>query len=1751
MGSQSSVLEYQLMAAFLKQESIVDCVVRFQHREPPLQPVIVAYVVILGIFSEQRLKAHLQAEFPDELVASLRIVPINHIPLTDAGEIDHVALAKLPLFDADLLECWQRYWVSKPEVEQVAMSVEANAGSLDILHLSDMLPDMQPVQRLLSELPRRVDEPASSESSVVVAAHSDVLAIAKGPALHLDEALPLNLAISLRRTAQACPLQGITYIQNDDTHRVQRYPALLSRAESILFGLQQLALAPKAKIIFQFDENQDYIPAFWACMLGGFVPVPVAIAPIHEAGNPVVQKLCNIWQQLEKPLIFTNKRVGSQLTKLSVDLNLDGFQIQTLETLPEQGNIAPTSEMDPAGYHSHPDDLAVLLFTSGSTGQPKGVGLTHHNILSNVAASAQVNNFTSQDISLNWLRLDHVGSLVRCSIRDVYVGSHQIHAPAELVLENPLTLLDWIERYRVTFAWAPNFALGLMNDRASDIQQRQWDLSSLKSMLSVAEAIVPKTAQRFVTLFSPFGLTPEKMHAAWGMSETCAAVTFSHNYLCSLSAEATAVEVGAPTAGFQMRIVDAQDNVLSENATGRLQIKGPMVLSGYYQNPSLNQEAFTQDGWFKTGDLGYLNNGRLTVTGREKDIIIINGLNHYCYEIESLVETLDSVEISYTVACGIRQVGQNTDLLLIFFNPTESDDTCLGQLLRKIRSQVVRALGISPDFLVPVQKHEVPKTSIGKLQRLKLKQQFEAGHFDERLKQIDLLLANDKTLPDWFYEKVWLSKISPPLLKQLVGNTIIFTDDLGLGEILAQKLSGQGVQCFLVQPGPEFKQLTPNRYEINPQNSDDYRQLLTVFLEQHQSVTQILHLWQYREWTPVESLARLEEDQLSGLYSILWLVQALADCQAATSAADSMRLQVVANNVQATVPHESVAYEKSPLLGLIKTFPKEIPWLDCRHLDLELTTVEENAAYVWDELQVLQAEREVVVRRGVRRVPRLRSAQLVGQTTQDIPLQTGGLYLISGGLGGVAFEIAQYLMRHHQAHLLLLGRSPLPNRSEWPSYLDTDDKVATQIRNLMTLEAINCDRVCYKAVDICDFEQLAATVNDVQASWQLSLNGIFHLAGIAPERVLLQENQVSLAATLQPKMQGTWCLHQLAKRQPDCLFVSLSSVTNLFGGATVGGYAVANSFLESFSQYQRVDANLQSYCLGSSTWSQIGVNKGYQGTDVRRAQGQMAMSAQQGLNSLLIALKYRKQQLIFGLDGTKPTIQCYQNESLTLMHQLKAYGTLSASAQTSVMETASLVDSRFGTTSQCAFTVLSKLPLTISGELDREQLEILVKGSSPSQVLPSNPTEQALADIWCDVLDVDAVGIHDNFFELGGTSILAARLFLKIEQSFGRMLPLATLFESSTIEQLATVLSQSDGTHDWSSLVPIRRQGHKKPFFLVHAGFGDVVTFETLVRCLKNDRPFYALRPVDLDGVSEPLETIEAMAAHYVTELLQHQPQGPYLIGGQCTGGVVAYEMAQQLRQQGHEIELLGLFDTTFPEYKNYWLPRVRYYFHKPAFKPGPLDFWHNASLALYWWRRLGYAIEFYSRRIPKTQFSPWFLARVQGYAERLLKVFNRQTGLENKKPQRLTESARTSQSDEITNEDAPQSSANDPVSSLSSSAIASKDVEQRNAYIKDRFFEVFLRAQSVYTPQPYDGNVDFFLSTMDTYVPTARPYSLASFRARNPVTDMKDLLWGWDTCVEHEFRVHAFESPHQEMLDEPYVERLVEKLQPILDRYS
>lgn len=523
-----------------------------------------------------------------------------------------------------------------------------------------------------------------------------------------------HLGQALHRAAEATGSGGVSYVQEDGTALQRSYAELLDDAARILHGARTQGAVPGDQIVLQIAAQPDLVAVFWACQLGGFVPVPVATRPTDkDPASPA--RLCErVWEFLGRPYTITDGDPSRYTAGAA-------WQTRSLGT-PAQLRQLPA---DRDWHDSDWDSIAMLLLTSGSTGLPKAVALTHGNVLSRSAATAATNGLTALDCSFNWMPLDHIGGLVMFHVRDVFLACRQVHASTDWILADPMRWLDSIDRFRCTSTWAPNFAFGLVNDRAERLPEYSWDLSCLGYIMNGGESIKPRVARRFLSMLAPFGLPPTAMYPGWGMSETSAGVVDCQFSLADTTDDDRYVPVGRPHPGVRLRVVDERGQVLPEGTVGRLEVAGDTVTRGYYHNPEQNRQSFTPDGWFKTGDLAFVQAGVLTVTGRIDDVVIIDGISYYGHEIEAAVEELAFVEPSFTVACEVTDPADGVERLAVFCHLRSVADQAAAAA--QIKERVAARFGVSTVYVVPVERAEVPKTGIGKLRRTQLRQRFETG----------------------------------------------------------------------------------------------------------------------------------------------------------------------------------------------------------------------------------------------------------------------------------------------------------------------------------------------------------------------------------------------------------------------------------------------------------------------------------------------------------------------------------------------------------------------------------------------------------------------------------------------------------------------------------------------------------------------------------------------------------------------------------------------------------------------------------------------------------------------------------------------------------------------------------------------------------------------------------------------------------------------------------------------------------------
>ena len=548
----------------------------------------------------------------------------------------------------------------------------------------------------------------------------------------------------------------ITYLEAENSERVVGYDELYERALGILFHLQKLGAKPGDKLIIYLANNEQFLDAFWAGMLGGIVPVPVALGISDEHKH----KLLRIAKKLGKPFIYTDRktldRIGAFAGPAGEQATFDGlnsraFFAEQVDDISKAGKV----------HASRADDMAFIQFSSGSTSEPKGIVLTHRNILVNSHGAGDACNWNENDVNLTWMPLTHDMGLIGMHIMMFHRRMQLNVMPTELFIRRPLLWMTFAARKGATITSSPNFGYRHFLKVLGDRDLGDLDLSSVRLIFNGAEPISVELAEEFMTRLAPAKLRREAMYPVYGLAEATLCVSFPQPWLQTyqyVSVNRHELNVGKQPAELakdhpdalsimavgksvpfnHVRIAGDDDKELPENHIGHILISGDNVTKGYFENPEANAKGFTADGWLRTGDLGMLRAGELFITGRAKEIIFVNGQNYYPHDIESIAIRTEGLELGKVVAAGVRPKGASTDDLILFVLHRMDMKEFLP-----IATQVTRLVnehtGLEVAHVVPVKR--IPKTTSGKIQRHLLEDDYMNGVYAAELAELDALRA--------------------------------------------------------------------------------------------------------------------------------------------------------------------------------------------------------------------------------------------------------------------------------------------------------------------------------------------------------------------------------------------------------------------------------------------------------------------------------------------------------------------------------------------------------------------------------------------------------------------------------------------------------------------------------------------------------------------------------------------------------------------------------------------------------------------------------------------------------------------------------------------------------------------------------------------------------------------------------------------------------------------------------------------------
>lgn len=526
---------------------------------------------------------------------------------------------------------------------------------------------------------------------------------------------------------------------------------LTEASERVAAGLQTRGLEAGQSVAIMLPTCPEYFAVYLGILRAGGIPVPIYppahLAQVEEHVRRHVGILCNAGAVLL--VTIPEARVVARL--LQAHVHSLRAVVSAQELLQSRDSLTPV----PVSAQ----DVACIQYTSGSTGDPKGVVLTHANLLTNIRAMGQAIGLRPADVFVSWLPLYHDMGLIGAWLGTLYFGIPLVVMSPLTFLARPIRWLQAIQAYCGTLSAAPNFAYELCVKKIGDEELAGLDLSSWRLAFNGAEMVWPETLTRFGSRFALYGFHSEALTPVYGLAECSVGLAFpppgrgplidrvqrdsftrTGRAVPAVPDQASAlsfVSCGRPLPGHELRIVDASGDELGERQEGRLEFRGASATRGYFNNPRATAQLF-RDGWLDSGDTGYLAAGEVFLTGRVKDIIIRGGRNIYPHEVEEAVGEIPGVRKGCVVVFGNPDPASGTERLVVLAEIRESGRHERQQLRETINAAVVEILGEPADQVVLAPPRTVLKTSSGKLRRAATRALFEAG------------LAGEHRRPGWW-----------------------------------------------------------------------------------------------------------------------------------------------------------------------------------------------------------------------------------------------------------------------------------------------------------------------------------------------------------------------------------------------------------------------------------------------------------------------------------------------------------------------------------------------------------------------------------------------------------------------------------------------------------------------------------------------------------------------------------------------------------------------------------------------------------------------------------------------------------------------------------------------------------------------------------------------------------------------------------------------------------------------------------------
>ncbi|MEO6191566.1 MAG: amino acid adenylation domain-containing protein [Thermoanaerobaculia bacterium] len=613
-----------------------------------------------------------------------------------------------------------------------------------------------------------------------------------------------------------------------------------------------------------------------------------------------------------------------------------------------------------------------------------------------------------------------------------------------------------------------------------------------------------------------------------------------------------------------------------------------------------------------------------------------------------------------------------------------------------------------------------------------------------------------RDLAAWSYAPSWKRTApAPSAPAETAGAWLVFLDDHGLGAAAVDLLEAQGREVIAVRAGDRFARTGEREFAVDAWNAAGYDRFLEELAAYELRPGTVLHFWNVTAGEAGASLPEADRALERGFFSLTFLAQALGK----RNLTEPVRILAVSTGLQRVTGEEPLQPLKAALLGPCRVIPREYPNLACRSLDVVLPAVPSTpgdglralAGRVLEELAFFpEGEPAAALRGSFRWVQELELLPLPAAGGSPARLRQGGVYLITGGLGALGLEVAGLLARAVAAKLVLVGRTPVPERESWSAWLAAhgeEDATSRRLRGLLAIEALGGE-VMTVAADAADLPGMAAARDAAVARFG-AVHGVIHAAGRPGGGIVQVKTRAAAEAVLAPKVKGALVLDELFRGEPLDFMVLFSSITAVLAQPGQVDYAAANAFLDAFAQ-ERSARGAFTLSLGWDAWREAG----------------MAVDTEVPAE----LREWRQQELKLGM---------------SMAEGLEVFGRALASSSPWLLISTRDLASRLEQ-NHAASTL---------AEIDRAQA---ARAAHPRPLLanayvaPSGGAEERIAAVWQDLLGIEPVGVHDNFFDLGGNSLMAIRVIARLKSELGVDVSEVSIFEGPTVAALARLLAPGE-----------------------------------------------------------------------------------------------------------------------------------------------------------------------------------------------------------------------------------------------------------------------------------------------------------------------------------------------------------------------